>query len=79
MTAIAPLRDSVAKARTACLSRLKEIEYLATELRASLYDPDGQHIAAIQIEMKGRAVAEAFEIHAAVTEALHRAQNAKSA
>lgn len=73
MTAITPLRDSVEKARGDCLKRLKEIERIATEMRATLYDPEAHRVNGIRIEMKGRAVAESFEIWHAVTEALERA------
>lgn len=78
MTAISPLRDSVTKARGDCLKRLNEIERIVTDMRATLYDTDAHRVNGIRIEMKGRAVAEAFEIWHAVTEALDRAVKAKA-
>ena len=76
MSTLTHLAHSKEKARADCLKRLDEIQTLAVHLRATLYDPNHSTVSTIHIEMKGRAVAEAFDILAAVTEAHSRAQKA---
>lgn len=68
-------KEERGSARHKCLARLAEIERIATDLRASLYDPDADPVDEYLIVNKAKAVHEAFQIYHATGFALANAEH----